>query len=103
MSDVTNRTPHLELQVFKGRPGWRTIYKRLSRNRVALAGGYLILFFIIIAIIGPFFTVHDPVSVDYSVKLLPPKTLTKAMANKMPGKARRISIKRITILSSIFP
>lgn len=39
-----------------------------------MVGGLLILFFIIVAIVGPSFTVYDPTKVDYSIKLLSPSS-----------------------------
>ncbi|WP_318026060.1 nickel transporter permease [Dethiobacter alkaliphilus] len=56
----------------KNLSGYQTFYKRLKKNKAALIGGYLLLFFIIVAIVGPFFTVHDPVRVDFTQKLLTP-------------------------------
>src|SRR5690625_2433997 len=35
---------------------WTDFFKRLRKNKAALIGGILILLFIIIAVIGPFFT-----------------------------------------------
>ncbi len=76
MSDPTSTLPAADVEphVSISFSNWRMIYKRLSRNKAGLIGGYLILFFIIVAIAGPFFTVHDPVSVDYSTKLLSPSS-----------------------------
>lgn len=74
MSDISNGLPVESPQATSSVSGWRIIYKRLKKNRAAIIGGYLILFFIVIAIIGPFFTVYDPVRVDYSLKLLPPSS-----------------------------
>ncbi|WLD58118.1 ABC transporter permease [Salinispirillum sp. LH 10-3-1] len=51
---------------------WRLVYRRLKKNKVALWGGYLLLFLILVAIFGPYFTVHDPVRVNFSTRLLPP-------------------------------
>ncbi len=51
---------------------WYTFYRKLRKNRAALIGGYLILFFVIVSIVGPFLTVHDPFKVDFSIKLLSP-------------------------------
>ena len=51
---------------------WRLVYRRLKKNKVALWGGYLLLFLILVAILGPYFTVHDPVRVNFSTRLLPP-------------------------------
>lgn len=51
---------------------WRLVYRRLKKNKVALWGGYLLLFLILVAIFGPYLTVHDPVRVNFSTRLLPP-------------------------------
>lgn len=51
---------------------WRLVYRKLKKNKVALWGGYMLLFLIIVAIVGPYLTVHDPVRVNFSNKLLPP-------------------------------
>ncbi len=58
----------------KNHSGRKTIFKKLKKNKAALIGGYLILFFIIVALVGPYFTVHDPLKVDYSTKLLSPSS-----------------------------
>ncbi|WP_042122128.1 ABC transporter permease [Paenibacillus senegalensis] len=52
--------------------GWKTFYKKFSRNKAALVGGYFLVTVIIIAVIGPLFTTFDPTKVDYSIKLLKP-------------------------------
>ncbi|GAA0372885.1 ABC transporter permease [Bacillus horti] len=49
-------------------------FSRLRSNKVALIGGYLIILFILIALIGPYFTVYEYDKVDYSLRLLPPST-----------------------------
>jgi len=74
MSDLAHEVKVAEPQVIKGASNWNLIYKRLKKNKTALIGGYLILFFIIVAIVGPLFTVHDPLRVDYSTKLLAPSS-----------------------------
>lgn len=51
---------------------WSSYYRRLSKNKAALFGGYLIIFLIIVAIVGPFLTTYDPTKIDYSIKLLKP-------------------------------
>ena len=51
---------------------FKEFYKRLSKNKAALIGGYLILFLIIVAIVGPYLTTYDPNETDYSVKFESP-------------------------------
>lgn len=46
----------------------KDFYKRLARNKGALIGGYLILFLIVVAIVGPYLTTYDPSQPDYAVK-----------------------------------
>lgn len=60
---------------FKKESSWRNFYRKLSRNKAALIGGYLILFFILISIVGPFLTTYDPTKVDYSIKLEKPSAM----------------------------
>ncbi|MBW6463142.1 MAG: ABC transporter permease [Firmicutes bacterium] len=74
MSDAKSAMPGTNSHDIKGYSTRQMIFKRLKKNKAALIGGYLILFFIIVALIGPFFTVHDPLRVDYSTKLLSPST-----------------------------
>ncbi|QKY70574.1 ABC transporter permease [Lentibacillus sp. CBA3610] len=47
----------------------KEFYYKLSKNKSALVGGYLIIILIIIAIVGPFLTTFDPVEPDYGAKL----------------------------------
>ena len=50
-------------------------WQRTSRNRLAVFGLAYILFLVLLAIIGPFFTV-DPTSVDFDEKNMPPVGFT---------------------------
>lgn len=50
------------------------VFKKLKRNKAAMLGGFLIVFFILVALIGPFLTVHDPTKVDFGTRLLPPSS-----------------------------
>ncbi len=72
MSDMAESSPGVGEQLIKGSIGWHIVYKRLRKNRVALIGGYFILLLIIVAIVGPYLTTHDPVAVNYSLRLLAP-------------------------------
>ncbi len=72
MTNLDNTVSTPDSQVIQGSSGWGMIYKRLRKNKAALIGGYLILLLIIVAILGPLFTVHDPLRVDYSTRLLSP-------------------------------
>ncbi len=74
MSDLAHGTQEAQEQAIQGTSNWHLIYKRLKKNKTALIGGYLILIFIIVVLIGPLFTVHDPLRVDYSTRLLPPSS-----------------------------
>ena len=53
---------------------FKDFYKRLAKNKGALIGGYLILFLVIVAIIGPHLTTYDPFLPDYSVKFESPSS-----------------------------
>ncbi len=50
------------------------VFKRLKRNKAAMVGGILIVFFILVALIGPFLTVYDPIKVEFGTRLLPPSS-----------------------------
>ncbi len=74
MSDIADSSPGAEAQLIRSSVGWHIVYKRLKKNRIALIGGYLILFLIILSIVGPYLTTYDPVKVDYSLRLLAPSS-----------------------------
>lgn len=66
-------TPVPENQQILKEPSSRSmVLKRLKRNKAAMIGGFLIVFFILVALIGPLLTVYDPTKVDFSTRLLPP-------------------------------
>jgi len=53
--------------------GFSIFYQRLKKNKAALIGGYLILFFIIVAIVGPLFVnPEDYHKVRFDIKLQTP-------------------------------
>ncbi len=74
MNSPAPPTPESVILETKGFSRTQMFYKRLKKNRAAMVGGLLILFFIIVAIVGPSFTVYDPTKVDYSIKLLSPSS-----------------------------
>ncbi|MBS4178651.1 nickel transporter permease [Lederbergia citrea] len=51
---------------------YKTIWKRLRKNKAAVVGGILILLFVLTAIIGPLFTTKDPSGIDILNKLKSP-------------------------------
>ncbi|WP_245712441.1 ABC transporter permease [Anaerobacillus alkalilacustris] len=51
---------------------WKTFFKKLRKNRAATVGGILILLFIIIALIGPFFVPYDGTEQNHMNKLSAP-------------------------------
>ena|SRR5699024_5808300 len=53
---------------------WKNFYKKLRKNKAAMVGGFLILFFIIVALIGPYFTPYEPNTQDVINKLQPPSS-----------------------------
>ncbi|MFB4165550.1 ABC transporter permease [Alteribacillus sp. JSM 102045] len=56
--------PHLE--------NFKNVVKRLKKNKAAMVGGFLILFFVIVSLIGPFFTPFDPSEQNHVNKLAGP-------------------------------
>src|SRR5690625_1515389 len=65
-STIMNKTTHPLLQ------SWKNFFRKLSKNKAALVGGFLILFFIVVALIGPYFTPYQPDTTDVVNKLQPP-------------------------------
>src|SRR5690625_4187973 len=51
---------------------WKSLFRSLQKNKAAMIGGFLILFFIVIAIIGPFIAPYDPNTQIMVDKLAPP-------------------------------
>lgn len=51
---------------------YKAFWKRLSKNKAAVVGGFFILLFIVVSLIGPFFTTKDPTEVMMMNKLQPP-------------------------------
>ncbi len=72
MSDSAGNLSGSGFEETRGYSARQMIFRRLLKNKAAVVGGMLILLFILVAIIGPHLTVHDPLKVDYSTKLLSP-------------------------------
>ncbi|MCM3763206.1 ABC transporter permease subunit [Alkalihalobacillus oceani] len=53
---------------------WKNFFTKLRKNKAAMVGGLLILFFLVVAIIGPFLTPYEPNTPDYVNKLAPPSS-----------------------------
>ena|SRR5690625_4357920 len=51
---------------------WKNFYGKLKKNKAAMIGGFLILFFIVASLIGPFFTPYAPDTQDLPNKLASP-------------------------------
>ena len=51
---------------------YKLFWKRLSKNKAAVVGGFFILLFIVVSIVGPWFTTYDPNQVAVLNKLQPP-------------------------------
>ncbi|MCR6112472.1 ABC transporter permease [Bacillus sp. A301a_S52] len=50
----------------------KIMWRKLRANRLAMAGGFMIIFLLIVSFIGPYFTVHDPLLPDVSSRLQGP-------------------------------
>ena len=50
----------------------KSFFRKLRKNKAAMVGGFLILFFIVVAIAGPYFTPYQPETTDVVNKLQPP-------------------------------
>ncbi|TBL73317.1 nickel transporter permease [Paenibacillus thalictri] len=63
----------LPIPAAPARPGkWRTFYRKLRKNKMAMVGGAIIVVYVLTALFGPLFTTHDPFLVDLPNKLKPP-------------------------------
>jgi peptide/nickel transport system permease protein len=51
---------------------WLSFYKQLKKNKMALVGGGIIVFYLLVAIFGRFFAPYDPLEIDLLNKLQPP-------------------------------
>ena len=63
------------IKTLKYRPRWeafKTVSKRLLKNKAAVVGGIIIIFFVIVALLGPLLVKTDPNHHDFLNKLQPP-------------------------------
>ncbi|MFJ7929167.1 nickel transporter permease [Peribacillus sp. NPDC096448] len=51
---------------------WKAFYKKFKRNKLALVGGYIVLFYILLAIFAPLISPQHPYEIDLVNKLQPP-------------------------------
>ena len=51
---------------------YKAFWKRLSKNKAAVVGGFFILLFIVVSLVGPLLTTIDPTEVNVLNKLQPP-------------------------------
>ncbi len=51
---------------------WSAFYKQMKKNKMAMVGGYIILFYFLVALFGPLIAPYDPLEIDLLNKLQPP-------------------------------
>lgn len=51
---------------------WIALYKQMRKNRMAMIGGYIILFYFLVALFGPVIAPYDPLEINLLNKLQPP-------------------------------
>ena len=66
VAEVRPKRSSPRIEFYKG------VWKRLRKNKAAVVGGALIVFFIVTGLIGPFFTTLDPNTTQVLNKLKPP-------------------------------
>lgn len=54
------------------RERWSAFYKQMKKNKMAMIGGYIIIFYILVALFGPLVAPYDPLEIDLANKLQPP-------------------------------
>lgn len=72
--EVVIKNPGLKLNKNKSTKlqNWKAFYKKFKRNKLALVGGYIVLFYILLAIFAPVVSPQDPYEIDLVNKLQPP-------------------------------
>ncbi len=51
---------------------WSAFYKKLAKNKAAMAGAIIVFIFIILAILAPYIAPYDPIHIEMSKKLQTP-------------------------------
>lgn len=51
---------------------WATLWRTVGENRKAVAGAVIITFFLLVAIVGPFFAPYDPSTMGVGMPAIPP-------------------------------
>ncbi|MEH7399857.1 nickel transporter permease [Gottfriedia acidiceleris] len=51
---------------------WKVFYKKFKKNKLALVGGYIVLFYILVAFLAPLISPKDPFAIDLMNKLQTP-------------------------------
>ncbi|RAV19652.1 ABC transporter permease [Paenibacillus contaminans] len=60
-------------QPASSQPGkWKAFYYKFRKNKLAMAGGVVIVFYLLVALLAPLIAPHDPYLVDLVNKLKPP-------------------------------
>lgn len=72
MSEKTLETTNQRSRLSPRVEHYKTIWRRLKKNKAAVVGGVLILLFIITSIIGPWFTTQSPTEINMLNKLQKP-------------------------------
>ncbi|NOU87790.1 ABC transporter permease subunit [Paenibacillus sp. LMG 31460] len=71
--EYADKKQALPNQILSYRPSkWRTFYLKLRRNKLAMVGGYVILFYFLVAIFAPLLAPYDPYHIELVNKLKPP-------------------------------
>lgn len=51
---------------------WLALYKKLAKNKAAMVGAFIVLIFIVLAILAPWIAPHDPLDIQMANKLQTP-------------------------------
>lgn len=51
---------------------WLALYKKLAKNKAAMVGAFIVLIFIVLAILAPWIAPHDPLDIQMAKKLQTP-------------------------------
>ncbi|MBB6448494.1 peptide/nickel transport system permease protein [Geomicrobium halophilum] len=64
MGSTVNQKPAREEEIGAPESRWKSLFKKLIRNKSSLIGSCILIFFLLVAAFAPFLMTHDPNSTD---------------------------------------
>ncbi|NGQ97136.1 ABC transporter permease subunit [Brevibacillus sp. SYP-B805] len=69
-ADVQQTSP--KQTASRSKQKWNGFYRKLKRNKIALVGGAIVLFYLLVAMLAPVLAPFDPLEIHLEKKLVPP-------------------------------